>query len=62
MCQLLSFKVIINVFFSNHITCIIEEYTEESWQYLFGQELFTERVECDKLPSEDPGVNKALSH
>lgn len=31
-------------------------------QYLFGQQLFTQSVECDKLPGEDPSVNEPLGH
>ena len=35
---------------------------KESRQYLFGQQLFTQCVEGDKLPREDPSVDEALGH
>ncbi len=35
---------------------------KESRLHLFGQQLFTQRVEGDKLPCEDPSVNEALGH
>lgn len=31
-------------------------------QYLFGQQLLAQRVEGDKLPSEDASVKEALGH
>lgn len=35
---------------------------ESRRQYLLGQQLFTQCVERDKLPREDPSVNEALGH
>lgn len=42
---------------------MLDVYTVKGyWQYLFGQQLLTQRVKRDELSCKDPSINEAFSH